>query len=666
VLLGAIWISFGGLSHLHAQDQETSTPAEGFKLPDGYLSPSGDSVLRPVPLKKLSVTGYYRFFGYGRTMTEPYPNLAPFESAYGVGDGYREPMLSMMVSGRPNGKSAFATELFFFTPYDGTIDGNVFTMNLGINFYGNFRTKFGRFGVRAGGIHWYAMSPFTMGLFQVVDAFSNFDRTPWEGVTNEGKYDSYFETGAISRDTRWNNRAFQGLIVEGGALPGNMSFAFLFGKAQVNGGLVGGNTDPTTTIFNPGVAGNVPNYTGFAGLDRVLPSTLTGFRLQKAFPQGFVAYNTLYNRSRKDSIYNRTQIDTFPTARFQTYNLHTLEFQYSLGKAQLSGELGGGNFVLPNEDPRWGEALMLRIRTPREYTGLPMELQLFQVGKNFYNDNGEIQTFSNPEIQNASVGPNQVGQPSAGSVLAQVGQLVHNRRGVNFTTRAKLGPVRLKLAWGFSAEIDTLSNELSYIHRINGLALSRLYNPFPAGATGPTIVGPYQRVVTFFRGAYEVVQTTDRDPGTGQTLSRKFFPGLDLQAKYRTELFGRNLYLFYLGSFMSASSQVDLLPTYNSETTFIQAQYHELDLYYQLFPSFILTGYYGIERIIGGRNTEWDAETLQPRFQTGQGFAFGFDWTVAENAGFYVRHRLMRFEDRNFALDKYRGHETTVELKVFF
>ncbi|MEM7656991.1 MAG: hypothetical protein AAF399_12735 [Bacteroidota bacterium] len=636
--------------------EETSSGTD-IQLPDGYLSPSGDSVIREVPLKKLNVNGYYRFFGYGRTMTDPYPNLAPFESAYGVGDGYREPMLSLMVSGRPNGRSSFATELFMLTPYDGTIDGNVFTMNLGLNFYGNFRTDYGKFGVRAGGIHWYAMSSFTMGLFQVVDGFSNFDRTPWEGVTGLDKYDSYYQTGSISRDLRWNNRAFQGVILEGGELPGNVSFAFLFGKAQANGGLINAVTDPAATVFPNNLAqGNVPTYVGFAGQGEVQPNTMTGFRLKKDFSRGFLAYNTLYSRTRKDSI----------VADFQTYNIHTLEYEWQLGKARLSGEIGAGNFKAVGDTARWGEALMVRLQTPRAYTGLPFELQLYQIGKNFYNDNGEIQTFSNPKIQAASLGPNQVGQPSAGGILGPVGQLVHNRRGVNLITRTNLGPVRLKGSWGFAAEMEALSNELSYVHRINGLALSRLYNPFPAGATGPTIVGPYQRVVTFFRGAYEVVQTTDLDPATANTTARKFFPALDVQAKYKTSFLKKDLYFFYLGSWMSASNRADVVPLYNPESTYIHAQYHEFDLYYELFPKFILTGYYGLEFIRGGLNTEWDAETLQPRNQIGQGFAYGFDWTLAENAGLYVRHRLMRFNDRSFGLDNYQGHETTIELKVFF
>ena len=64
---------------------------------------------RPVGL---TAFGYYRLFLYGRDFDQPYPNLPPFERVYGVGDGYREPSLSLNILGRPNGRTSFGTELF--------------------------------------------------------------------------------------------------------------------------------------------------------------------------------------------------------------------------------------------------------------------------------------------------------------------------------------------------------------------------------------------------------------------------------------------------------------------------------------------------------------------------------------------------------------------------
>jgi len=102
------------------------------------------------------------------------------------------------------------------------------------------------------------------------------------------------------------------------------------------------------------------------------------------------------------------------------------------------------------------------------------------------------------------------------------------------------------------------------------------------------------------------------------------------------------------------------------ESTYLFVQYHEFDLYYEVLPKFILTGYYGIENARGGRNTDWDSDTNKPRDQLGTGIGAGFDWKWAENSGLYFRHRWMQFEDRSFSLDKFKGREYTIEIKAFF
>ena len=55
-----------------------------------------------------------------------------------------------------------------------------------------------------------------------------------------------------------------------------------------------------------------------------------------------------------------------------------------------------------------------------------------------------------------------------------------------------------------------------------------------------------------------------------------------------------------------------------------------------------------------------------PRFQTGIGFGMGVDYSLSKNTALYLRHRYFSFEDRNFSLDNYNGHETTLEIKVSF
>ncbi|MBR9919225.1 MAG: hypothetical protein GYB31_00195 [Bacteroidetes bacterium] len=619
--------------------------------------------------QNLILFGYYRLFLYGRNIPEAYPNLAPYQRAYGVGDGYREPMLSVTVLGRPSGKSSFGTELFFFTPYLGSGPAdNVFTMNLGLNFYGNFRTRHGNFGVRAGGIHWYNLSSFTIGVYQILDRYSIFDRTPWEGVNHTEKYDSYYETGATSPgDLRWNNQAFQGLIINGAKLPGDFSFDLFWGKTQPNGGLSGAITEPATSIPATLDAGSVPNYLGFNGTSRIIPNFIYGGKLGRTFgrKRHSLSYNLLISQTAQDSLLVQDSTLAFADLRrpYRNYQVHSLAYDLHLWKIRLKGELAMGSYESPTYDKKWGEALMARIYVPEEYTWLPLDIQLYQISKNFFNQNGEIATNSNREIledQGLIAGAN-----GFGGQIAQVNQLVHNRRGININTGIEIERFKFNVGWGLSAEIDPEATMISYVHRINGLALSRVYNPFPANATGPTIFGPYGRKISFFRGVSEVAQTTDLDAGTAEALNRKYFSSVDLQAKFRTSFLDHPLYFFYLGSLGSASASLEAIPLL-SDNGYLFVQYHEFDLYYELFPKFLLTMYYGLENVRGGQFTDWDLTSQLPRDQQGVGVGIGFDWTVAENVGIYFRHRWMSFEDRSFTLDTYKGREVTIELKTFF
>jgi len=667
LILGLAWAVPAQAQEIDRED--AGPPGTDLIERDGEVVP--DSVYRDYPSvgadttealrerpQPLTVFGYYRLFLYSRNMTNPYPNLEPFERAYGVGDGYREPMLSLNVLGRPNGRASFGTELFVFTPYDGSNDfeNNQLTLNLGINFYGNFRTEAGNFGVRAGGIHWYNLSPFTIGVYQVLDRYSIFDRTPWEGVDGTAKYANYFETGETNPgDQRWNFQAFQGFILNGSELPGGIGFDAFWGKTQPNGGLPGAVTDPTETVDSPGEAGDVPTYDGFSGEARVLPSFITGGRLQKTLGDNLVALNTIYSYRALDSL----NID-----QRRDYQVHTGSFDANVAGINVSGELGASRFESPTFDPQWGEALMVRTRVPEDYTYFPLDVQLYQVGRHFFNENGEIATGNNPEIQADPRCEVVSGAGSAGGLITQVNQLAHNRRGINFNTAWEGGPAKFGAGWGLAHELAPTTSELSYIHRINGLATSRIYNPFPAEAVCATQFGPLGRKYSFFRGFFERVQTTDVDPVTGLATTRKYYHAVDLTAKFSARVLDRPLYLFYLGSFGSANRAAQVLP--RDDDTYLFVQYHEFDLYYQLFEDFILAGYFGYENARGGRFTELSDETGEPRDQHATGIGVGFDWSIASNAGLYVRHRWLDFEDRSFAEDNYGGRELTLELKIFF
>jgi len=605
---------------------------------------------RPLPL---TVFGYYRLLGYGRNITEPYPNLEPFERAYGIGDGYREPMLALNVLGRPNGRSSFGTELFVFTPYDGLNDpeNSVVTLNLGVNFYGNFRTEAGTFGVRAGGIHWYNLSPFTIGVYQVLDRFSIFDRTPWEGVNGTTKYQNYFETGqANPGDARWNFQAFQGLILNGNRLPGEFDVDLFWGKTQPNGGLPNAQTELGVTE-----PGDSPIYTGLAGDARALPSFIGGGRVARSFGDDL--------RLGLNSITSYRTLDSLSGDRRQ-YQVHTADVAANVAGVEVTGEFGASLYKSPTYTSEWGEALMLRAKSAAELTGLPLDVQVYQVGRHFFNENGEIATNNNPDLQADPRCVVPAGGGSVGGLVTQVNQLAHNRRGINVNTAFGAGPAKLAVGWGLAHELAPTTSEMSYVHRVNGLAASRIYNPFPENAVCGTQFGPRGRKFSYFRGAFERVPLTDVEAVTGLPLNRKVYHALDLQGKLRASVLGRPAYLFYLGSFGSANATVRPVPT--NDDTYLFVQYHEIDGYVALTDGFLLTGYLGIERAQGGQFTELDETSGQPRDQLATGIGIGFDWTLASSTGLYLRHRWMDFEDRSFAEDTYAGQETTLELKIFF
>lgn len=95
-----------------------------------------------------------------------YFNFVFFECVYGVGDGYCELMFLFNVLVCLNGCLSFGIELFFFMFYLGSVFvDNIFFVNLGLNFYGNFCIEYGSFGICVGGIYWYNLSFFIIGVF---------------------------------------------------------------------------------------------------------------------------------------------------------------------------------------------------------------------------------------------------------------------------------------------------------------------------------------------------------------------------------------------------------------------------------------------------------------------------------------------------------------------
>ena len=103
-----------------------------------------------------------------------------------------------------------------------------------------------------------------------------------------------------------------------------------------------------------------------------------------------------------------------------------------------------------------------------------------------------------------------------------------------------------------------------------------------------------------------------------------------------------------------------------TEKSLLRTYDHQLEMYLKLSPMLVWNNYVSYERIIANYSTQVDAVSKRPKNQTGYSFASGFDIQMSKNVGLYIRQRWMKYEDTSFAKDKYKGWETTVELKAFF
>lgn len=570
-------------------------------------------------MENISVSGYYRFLGCYTAMENQYAEFGAIKKRVFLGDDSNIPQLMLNIGGRPTKNTSFSTDLFLWTPLTGSTTDYSKGLNLGVNLTGTHSTKYGTFGIKTGGIHWYTLSPMTFASNTGYNRFSVFERNPWDPNTATliGRYRKYFSDGALSQDERWGQQAFQGFIFDGNNLPKGFSFAFMHGKSQFNGG-----TLPT-------------------------PNTLTAGKIKKTFGNNFVSANGISSRTFTDSL-----------ARLAIgYNLFTSEFKWAFGPVTVLGEVGAGNYFSPSTQGQWGEAIDVKVQFSRELTKFPIEVRYYQISPKVINNNGIFWNTSVSEYNDAFATAETPGSQTPlipfASSLVSIGQLTNNRRGIILNTDLDYKKHKLTLGYSASVEIIGLSDKITYGHVANNLALSRFWRwAFPAG------VGPYGNLSKIYRGVYETLEITD-------SISAKGFNAIEISYKTEFKLFGRELLVFYLGGLHSVQRDFSALPKY-SQKAYLQSYNNQLEFYYLLFPKVILSNYFGYDRIIANENTVLDAVSGKAKNQRGYSYAVGLDIQLAKNTGLYVRQRWMNYQDYNFSLDQYKGMETTVELKIFF
>lgn len=574
-------------------------------------------------LSSVQIGGYYRFFTNFRKLNEAYPHLAANRNNIFVGDDSQIPELMLNITGNTSARTQFGTDLFLWSPMTGAGQvENVKGLNLGVSLYGQFSTNQGSFSIRTGGINWFMLSPFTFQSNKGYNRYSIYERNPWDPNTAQidGRYNDFYASGAINQDQRWGNQAFQGLIVEGAQLPHRLSFSTMVGRTQLDGG-----NSP------------VPNFS-------------YGGKLKKEFAgnTNYIAFNTFNNRSQTDSV----------KANYAGFNMGTLEFQYLWNGYQVYGEMGLGRRFNEAEKTKFGEALSLKI-TRKVADRFPVEMHLYRISPEIFNNSS---IFINSSIQQTTQ-RNAANQPvlmPVSSAIVPVGQITNNRQGVELNAQLDFGRFKNNIGYSNSMELENLSTQITYSHPFNNLALSRFWRwDFPSE------VGPYNQLNKIYRSVFETLTLTELDSTGRAPLYRKFFNSIEINSKYKTTLAGKELYIFYLGTFNSAQNQWSPITQF-SEKALIRTYDHQAEMYWKLTDKLVWNNYASFERIIANYSTAVDVKTRRPKNQHGFSFATGFDRQLSKHVGLYVRQRWMYYKDTSFELDRYKGWETTIELKAFF
>ena len=603
------------------------------------------------PLQGFNISGNYRFYAQHRIFTQDYAidivnNEPVFLGGRSIliGDATQLPELTLNINGNPTSKTTFGTDLIIWNQNTGDFD-YYRNLLLGVNLYGGFNTDIGNFNIRAGGLHWHKMTPFTMKAFEGYNRFSLFERNPWDPQFKNinSRYEEYYNRGAITQDQRWGSQALQGFILDITELPFGLAANVLYGKTQNAGAFLNDiPNDPNDSTAN--------SFIKF--YENTLPSYVYGGRLIKSLGEtGSISLNTFNQKAYKDYL-ALEPIDN---------HLITSDFNISIkNKVNFSGEVGMGKYM----DLDAGEMASLKLRFDKKLTKIPFEIHTFHISPNVVNNNGEFVNTSVNEVTPASGGTQEVIGSNGvlmqtGSAMLGVGQMANNRQGINLNTDIKIKDLTITLGNGIAREIENLTNQVTYIHAINGLTMARFWRwAFPQN------VGPYGRKSVLFRGVFENVYLNDLSEN-GEVINKKHFNNLEAQIKYKRLIFGKEWYIFYLGSYASVQPNLSPITVFN-ENAYIRLYSHQLENYYHVHSKLILAQYLGWERVIGNYKTTVDLTSKRPRNQEGLSVGFGIDYMMAKNTGLYLRHRWFSFEDRSFELDKFAGHESTVEVKIYF
>ena len=580
-------------------------------------------------LENLNYAGSVDFVSYYRNMQTAYSDMAsPMKNLeftpYSAGSQYnanfyRQPLLNLYISGNPTSNTTFAIEYAMSHFYTGQTTDSSKKLNVQnmLQFHGNVYTSKGTFILTAGGGAMnYSLSPFTMYNKDFREPM--FEKLPWDWYTNANmKYNDLFKNSATITTSYLTNTATQGFIVEGTDLPANLGFSAFYGRSSF-----------TTTPLR---------------VDSAFPVEILAGKIYKGKDStgkiGINAYKLFGYTDRVKRIHDSREIVS-------------TDFLYKNKKIKFFTEIGAGSVHNPASSGAIGAALNVNFTLFNNKLQLPIYVQVYSVDKNVAALESAVLNANLSVMQGGYGNDPRYNNGYYPSFLQEVTMMSNNRNGLILKVDKVFDNFRIELGNAVSQEKENLVNVASFGQMANAFSRSR-FTPWLQSA------GPYGKVNNRFRRSFETVPITDN------SSYLKTFNATDLTLKLRLKFLKRELILSNYSYAGSIGKSISPIPVFSS-SSFIRTFYEEFSGYYQLKSNITLLGFYSIQQTKANDQTTLSTENGKPLSQIGTGYGFGIDYDFAANAGLFIRHRWMNHRDENFSLDKFKGTETMVELKLFF
>lgn len=601
----------------------------------------------------LVVSGVVRFLTIYRNMGDHYDDMATSEKNISFSDYPLVNVASNTNGGYPilelNLASKIRTNIDFNVGYSlsPVFTGDVLSNSSrqasarqNINFSGRIRNGLFQTSVMAGEVLWTNLSKFTMGQPEYRDNY--FNRLPWDWYRRSfERFSEYYTMSSNIGNQALGRSPLVGVVFETEYLPYQISLKGVFGRTNRNVAIA-----QSVDYF--------PSYTAAGRLEKVV--------FERAI-RGKVGYNYYAKRAKT----------TFTSGLPDNNTVTTLDFDFKIKKVNVSGEFGAGKLENPATGKgTWAPGFYFRTEFDKRVVLVPFSVEYYNIAEGLGSLDGGILN-SNASLGDGGFSTEKIYDNLQFTNISQeVGQIANNRQGVNFRAEGGIGKyVKIQLGYAFGAERKNLHDSITIQHRVNDFSRSRLRPWFQAG-------GPYHRVKSFWFRTFETITIDPAKAGASNSYL-KGFNTLELFTKAKLNLGKHELVLLNFNSYNVVSKKfTPIAGMPGNKNTLISVFYEDFTAAFSITKKFNVVAEAGFETVKGSVYTDLSPDKIvdangnayadEDRVisQLGTTLAAGVDYDINRNMSLHLRHRYFTHKDYNFSKDKFNGHETTFELKIFF